>query len=140
MKKSFIFDGYPRTIVQARDFDKIKSVTSKQVIYLDVAEDLLIKRLTGRLVCGNCHSVFHQSSTPAKAPGICDHCQGKLLRRADDSESSVKHRLQVYKQQTLPIVSYYEDQGILFRVKGDEDPLNIHKTLLERYSEITSHF
>ena len=115
-KKGFILDGFPRTREQAQALDKMVKVDRALLLFLD-PEDL-IKRSTGRRVCQDCESVYHLLMNPPKRPGFCDRCGGKLIVREDDKEETVRHRIQVYEDQTKPLVSYYKEKGILVQVYG----------------------
>ena len=115
-KKGFILDGFPRTREQAQALDKMASLDRALLLFLD-PEDL-IKRSTGRRVCQDCESVYHLLMNPPKQPGFCDRCGGKLIVREDDKEETVRHRIEVYEDQTKPLVSYYKEKGILVQVYG----------------------
>ena len=115
-KKGFILDGFPRTREQAQALDKMAKLDRALLLFLD-PEDL-IKRSTGRRVCEDCESVYHLLMNPPKRPGFCDRCGGKLIVREDDKEETVRHRIQVYEDQTKPLVSYYKEKGILVQVYG----------------------
>ena len=115
-KEGFILDGFPRTREQAQALDRMAKLDRALLLFLD-PEDL-IKRSTGRRVCQDCESVYHLLMNPPKQPGICDRCGGKLIVREDDKEETVRHRIQVYEDQTKPLVSYYKEKGILVQVYG----------------------
>jgi len=112
----FMFDGFPRTIDQAEGLDflfKKKNGTIKHVFNLVVEREILLKRLTGRRVCKSCGSVYHIISRPPKKEGVCDVDAGELYQRADDSEATILNRLEVYQKQTEPLITYYQQQGLL---------------------------
>ncbi|TLZ50618.1 MAG: adenylate kinase [Methanobacteriota archaeon] len=115
-QKGFILDGFPRTREQAEALDKMVKADRALLLFLD-PEDL-IKRSTGRRVCENCESVYHLLTNPPKEPGFCDRCGGKLIVREDDREETVRHRIQVYDEQTKPLISFYKEKGILVQVYG----------------------
>lgn len=115
-RKGFILDGFPRTADQARALDEMVKVEVALLLFLD-PEDL-IKRSTGRRVCEDCEAVYHLLTNPPKKPGFCDQCGGKLIIREDDKEETIRHRIQVYEDQTKPLVSYYKEQGKLVQVYG----------------------
>jgi adenylate kinase len=118
----FIFDGFPRTIAQAEALDRLlKDLGQKieAVVYFQVAEAELIRRLTGRRLCRNCQTAFHVISAPPRREGICDRCGGELYQREDDTEAIVRNRLQVYERQTAPLLDYYRDRGQLTTVHGE---------------------
>jgi adenylate kinase len=89
------------------------------VVYFDVSEAELLRRLTGRRVCRQCGATYHVVSAPPARPGICDRCGGELYQRDDDREETVKHRLDVYARQTAPLLDYFRGQGLLVTVKGE---------------------
>ncbi len=111
IKKGFILDGYPRTLFQAHSLDKIlasKGLAVDLVVYLDSSDQVIINRLTGRLVCSKCGENFHISNMPPKVAGLCDNCQGPLCKRSDDSEITVVKRLEVYNQEAISLIEYYK--------------------------------
>jgi len=115
----YMFDGFPRTLEQARLLDAaLARYASKvdKVFLLDAPRELLIARLTGRRVCRKCGQSYHVINIPPKREGVCDLCGGELYQRADDSEATILNRLDVYAKQTESLVSYYEKKGILVRV------------------------
>ncbi len=120
-KNGYMLDGFPRNVSQAETLDKMLSELGQQidhVICIEVPEDELIKRLTGRRTCRNCGAGFHVVFDPPKKEGVCDKCGGELYQRDDDNEETVKSRLKVYKEQTEPLIAYYEKQGKLRRIDG----------------------
>ena len=120
----YMFDGFPRTLEQARLLDEtLVSHGGKitHVFLLEVARDLLVDRLSGRRVCKNCGAVYHIRNIPSKAPGVCDVCQGPLYQRPDDSEATVLNRLDVFKKQTESLIEYYQKKGVLARIDAGRD-------------------
>ncbi len=120
--KGFILDGFPRTIPQAEALDRLLKELGPSldgVIYFDVGEPELVRRLTGRRVCRTCGTTFHVMSAPPKRAGVCDRCGGELYQRVDDTEDTVRHRLGVYERQTSPLLAYYEGRGLLTRIAAD---------------------
>ena len=116
VKKGFILDGFPRTRDQAEALDDMTALDATLLLFLD-PEDL-IKRSTGRRVCEDCESVYHLLSNAPTKPGFCDRCGGKLIVRDDDKEETVRRRIEVYEEQTKPLVQYYKERGILVQVYG----------------------
>ncbi len=115
----FLLDGFPRNVPQAEtlkkqlmDWDERLTV----VLELVVDEDEVVRRLSGRRTCRRCERVWHIMFDPPTRDGICDACGGELFQRDDDREETVRHRLEVYKKQTAPLVSYYADEGILIGI------------------------
>jgi adenylate kinase len=120
-EKGFILDGYPRTIPQADALAVILDEIDKPidiVLNLEVPDEELVERISGRLMCNNCGASYHRTFNPPKKEDVCDVCGGELLQRADDREEAVKNRLNVYKKQTQPLINYYEKQGILVSLDG----------------------
>ena len=123
--KGFLMDGFPRTIPQAEALDKAlegldRAITKTVVLLVD--EDLLIKRLTGRRICRACQTPFHVYFNTAKVEGVCDKCGGELYQRDDDTEATVRNRLEVYRSQTEPLIDYYDAQGVVIRIDGAQEP------------------
>ena len=120
--KGVILDGFPRTLTQAQALDNALKKQKKgvdKVILLEVSDEELIKRLTGRLICRNCQAVYHIVNQPPKVAGKCDKCGGELYQRPDDNVETVKKRLEVYAVQTAPLIDYYTRQSKLAKVRGE---------------------
>ncbi|QCX33857.1 adenylate kinase [Caloramator sp. E03] len=120
----FLLDGFPRTIEQADALDSVLLSINKKLEYvidIQVSEDELIKRLTGRRICTACGASYHIIFNPPKQEGICDICNAKLVQRPDDSIETVKNRLDVYKKQTEPLINYYKDKQIYYGINGQQD-------------------
>jgi adenylate kinase len=123
--RGFILDGYPRTHVQAETLDRLlsdKGMKLDHVIELEVDEDALVERITGRFACANCGENYHDRFKPTKQPGVCDVCGGtEFKRRPDDNEETVRTRMAEYRAKTEPILPYYAARGMLTRVDGMAD-------------------
>jgi adenylate kinase len=117
-KKGFILDGYPRNINQAKLLDKLTKINF--IIYIALTDKTVIKRLTSRRTCRKCGAIYNLISKTPKKEGICDKCGGELYQREDDKEEAVKKRLQVYKNETEPLVNYYKKKGILHEINGEQ--------------------
>jgi adenylate kinase len=120
--KGFILDGFPRTIAQADGLGAMLQQlgqTLDAVIYFDVADPELVRRLTGRRLCRQCQTPFHVASAPPARDGVCDRCGGELYQRVDDHEDTVRHRLGVYQRQTAPLLDYYRQRDLLRTVSGE---------------------
>jgi adenylate kinase len=117
-----IFDGYPRTAAQAASLDAILAKNGRtldHVIELEVNEDALVARITGRFSCGNCGALYHDTANPPSVPGVCDVCGStEFKRRPDDNEETVRMRMQEYRAKTAPILPGYEARGIVTRIDG----------------------
>jgi adenylate kinase len=121
-QKGFILDGFPRTIPQAKSLDKTISDSGKRidaVINFDLAEEEIVKRLSGRRSCPNCKAVFHISLNPPRQSGICDQCQNGLIQREDDKEETVRKRFEEYREKTSPLLEYYRKATLLHSVAGN---------------------
>ena len=119
--KGFILDGFPRTIPQAEALDEMLNKLSAEidhVVSIEVANEELIKRLTGRRTCRECGAGYHVMFDPPKAEGVCDKCGGELYQRDDDNEETVSSRLNVYESQTLPLIDYYQAQEKIRPIDG----------------------
>lgn len=122
--KNYIFDGYPRTIVQAESFKEIlKELGLKldAVIDLDVTDELVIERLTSRRVCSNCRTIYNTRNHNPKIEGVCDVCGKAVIQRDDDTLETITNRLKVYRDQTQPLVNYYKNENLLIVIDGSKD-------------------
>ena len=117
-----IFDGYPRTAAQADSLDAILARNGRaldHVIELEVDEDALVERITGRFSCANCGALYHDTANPPAKEGVCDSCGStEFKRRPDDNEETVRTRMQEYRAKTAPILPGYEARGIVSRIDG----------------------
>jgi adenylate kinase len=114
--EGFLLDGFPRTVHQAEVLDKVLAVQDTSltvVLELVVDDEEVVRRLSGRRTCRRCGHVWHQDFDPPSRDGICDRCGGELFQRDDDSEQTIRHRLEVYADQTSPLIGYYGDRGLL---------------------------
>ncbi|MGL4947937.1 MAG: adenylate kinase family protein [Mycoplasma sp.] len=127
--KSFILDGYPRTTDQAKYLDTICEID--YVFYLDIAENILFKRITGRLTCKECNKIYNTFFAAPKNDEICDTCQIPLVRRRDDNERSFQFRMNEYNEKTRPLINYYENTKKLVKINGDDSMENILNNVLE---------
>ena len=130
--KGFLMDGFPRTIPQAEALDKalddLDRAISKVVVIL-VEEEDLVKRLSGRRICRACQAPFHVMFNKSKVEGVCDKCGGELYQRDDDSEATVRNRLEVYRNQTEPLIDYYDKAGVVARVDGAKAPDAVYEDI-----------
>lgn len=132
--KGFILDGFPRTIAQADGLAAMLRKLGQEldaVIYLDVADPELVRRLTGRRLCRACQTPFHVTSAPPAREDVCDKCGGELYQRVDDREDTVVNRLGVYQRQTAPLLDYYRQRGLLRSVSGEGTVEKIRQALRE---------
>lgn len=128
-KNGFVLDGFPRTIPQAEALDKMGVVIDK-VIDIEVADDKIVERMSGRRVCPSCGATYHLLYNKPEADGKCGKCGDALIQRKDDHPDTVKERLHVYHEQTEPLKGYYEKQGKLCIVEGQEDVADTTKLTL----------
>jgi adenylate kinase len=114
--RGFILDGFPRTIEQANTLEGITSIDV--ILQLDVPDEIIIQRLSSRRICKKCGEVYNIRFLKPKKEGVCDKCGGELYQRADDNPEVIKNRLQVYKDQTEPLIVYYKKKQVPFVVSG----------------------
>ena len=129
-KGGFILDGFPRTIPQAEALDKMGIVIDK-VIDIEVPDEKIVERMSGRRVCESCGASYHLLYKKPEKEGVCGKCGGALVQRKDDHPDTVKERLKVYHEQTEPLKAYYEKQGKLAIVEGQEDVADTSRLTLE---------
>lgn len=124
-EKGFILDGFPRTLPQAEMLDKMLAELAREisaVVYLDVPDAEIVKRISGRMVCEKCQAPFHKDFTPPKQAGICDKCGGNLYTRDDDKPETVTKRLEVFRANTLPLVEYFDKKGLIVKIPSELSP------------------
>ncbi|TQQ84317.1 adenylate kinase [Peptacetobacter hominis] len=122
-KNGFMLDGFPRNIAQAEQLDKYLSEAGTKldkIVNIEVDKSILVGRAVGRRICKSCGATFHVEFNPTKVEGICDKCGAELHQRADDNEETVSKRIQVYLDETKPLVGYYNKQGIVADINGDQ--------------------
>ena len=130
----FILDGFPRTVVQAEALDKLLGkldIELDGIIYFDVPDEVVVKRLSGRRICKSCGAIYNIHSQPPKKDGVCDLCGGELYQRSDDEESVVMNRLKVYKELTAPLISYYENSDKFIKVDASRDSSVVVEAIVE---------
>jgi adenylate kinase len=123
-KRGYIFDGFPRNVEQANSLDKLNKELSEHidyVFYFEIAFSKIIQRLSNRRVCKKCNTNYNLLFNPPKKDNICDLCGGELFQREDDKEETIKNRLKVFNEQTLPLKKFYEEKGILKIVDANLD-------------------
>jgi len=132
--KGYMLDGFPRTEVQAKDLDAILTILDKPVdyaVYLDASLPVVIERLTGRRICRSCSAIFHIKNNPPKKEGVCDECGGEIYQRPDDNEETIRTRMDVYLENTKPVIDYYNAQGKLKKVDADKDSQEVQENLMK---------
>jgi adenylate kinase len=117
----FVMDGYPRTVAQAKAFEELlnqQSLGLTAVVFLEVPDDAIIHRISGRWICPKCQTPYHSQANPPKKAGVCDQCGTALVQRPDDKEETVRERLKVYRASTAALGPYYREKGLLREVQG----------------------
>ena len=126
-KTGYILDGFPRAIPQAEALDAM-GADIDCVIDIEVKDEVIVNRMSGRRVCEKCGKTYHTENNPSKIEGICDACTGALIQRKDDHIDTVKKRLETYHKETEPLKGYYEAQGKLIEVEGKDGKGSIEAT------------
>lgn len=130
--EGFLLDGFPRTIPQAEALDAMLEELGARltaVINIAVSRKALLERLTGRRICRKCGTPYHVIFNPPAVPGICDRCGGELYQRSDDTEETVRERLDVYTKQTAPVLEYYRERGLLKEINGELEIEDVWKEI-----------
>ncbi len=133
-KNGYVLDGFPRTIPQAEALTKALADKQDAVDYavnVDVPDEAIVSRMSGRRACLNCGGTYHVEFNPTKVEGICDACGGQLVLRDDDKPETVLKRLHVYHEQTQPLIDYYNGQNILREVDGTQDMEDVFRAIIE---------
>ncbi len=124
----YLLDGFPRTIAQAQAFVADANLL---IFNLSVSDELIIQRISGRLVCKECGRVYNKYFTPPKSEKHCDHCNGEVYQRSDDQPEVVQERLKVYHEQTKPLIGFYESKGAIHHLDGEKEAGQIFAELME---------
>lgn len=137
----FLLDGFPRTLAQAKALDALLEELDQEldaVVNLEVQPLTIVDRLAKRRVCKECKASFHLEFTPPKVAGVCDYCGGELYQRSDDQEDTILRRLNVYQQQTEPLITYYAQQDLVVNVDGELSVDEVSRVIGEQLEELTS--
>ena len=132
-KNGFVLDGFPRTIPQAEALDAALGKINEKMDYaidVDVPDENIVNRMSGRRACLNCGATYHLISIPPKVEGICDRCGSEIVLREDDKPETVQKRLKVYHEQTQPLIDYYKNQGILKSEDGTQPMDEVFKAIV----------
>lgn len=132
-ESNVLLDGFPRNINQATALDRALARQDKaidKVVYVRVSEAELVKRLGGRWICRQCQAPYHATSSPPRVAGVCDRCGGELYQRADDQPETVKKRLEVYFNETAPVIDYYKKTGKLLEIDGEGSVADISRRII----------
>ncbi len=135
-KNGYILDGFPRTVAQAEAAEEI-GIKINKVILLEVSDDEVALRITGRRECTNCNAVYHTVYNPPKKENVCDRCGSELYCREDDNQETVRKRLAVYHELTEPLKAYYQGKGILIKVAGKDE---VEETTKEMFAALGEHY
>jgi len=130
----FVLDGFPRTVVQAQALEETLArmgAALDAVPLIQISAEVALARLAGRWTCRQCGAVFHTLFDPPRREGVCDACGGELYQRPDETPEAHRRRLEVYQEQTAPLVDYYERQGLLVRIDGEQSIEDVQADLLE---------
>ena len=133
-EKGFMVDGFPRNVAQAQHLDeylKEVGISLDKVVNIEVDKDILVGRAVGRRICKSCGATYHVEFNPPKVDGVCDVCGGELYQRADDNEETVSKRIQVYLDETKPLVNYYSEEGIIANINGQQSIDNVFGDIVE---------
>lgn len=133
-KHGFILDGFPRTIRQAEALDKVLDEMDAhldEVVSIEVDDDVVVRRLGGRLGCTKCGEIYHKESKPPKREGLCDRCDSPLIVRSDDQPETIRERLRVFRENTKPVVDYYREKGTLLVVDGAKNPEDVYQDIVK---------
>lgn len=132
-KNGYVLDGFPRTIPQAEALEKALSEAGEKIdfaINVDVPDEAIVARMSGRRACVSCGSTYHIQYAPAKKEGICDRCGKELILRDDDKPETVQKRLDVYHTQTQPLIEFYTDKNVLVNVDGTAEMEEVFKAIV----------
>ncbi len=138
LKTGYMLDGFPRTVQQAKDLDKILTRIGQPLDFalnMEASLDIILMRLTGRRVCKKCGALFHLRNKPSKVADVCDECGGVLYQRSDDNEATIVKRMDIYTQSTKPIVDFYAQTGRLKQVSGDKETAQVRDDLVRILNE-----
>lgn len=131
--KGYLLDGFPRTIAQGEAFDKLMKPNAHLVaINLEVSDEAIVKRMSGRLTCKDCGNVQNIYFSPPAKEGVCDKCGGTLTQRPDDKPEVVKERLRVYHEQTKPLIDFYQKKKVLFTINGEQNPDAVFSQIMSK--------
>lgn len=142
-EKGFLLDGYPRTINQAEALDENLSSAGREldgVVYIKVDTDILMERLTGRIICSNCGATYHKLFNPPKVEDTCDQCGGKeFYQREDDKPETVKRRIEVNENLTNDLLNYYSDRNLIITINGLGTPDEVFEEIKEKIDELKAN-
>lgn len=132
-KQGFILDGFPRTVRQAQALEEIlveMEMPLQIAVSLEVDDDVVVQRLSGRIGCTKCGEIYHAKAKPPKREGLCDKCNSPLVVREDDQPETIRERLRVFRENTAPVIGFYEQKGLLRRVRADHEPEAVYAEIV----------
>jgi adenylate kinase len=138
-ERGFLLDGFPRTLAQADGLQKMLKPLGLQldrVLSVQVPTEVIVERLSGRRTCKDCGAMYHVVFSPSKKAGVCDKCGGSLYQREDDRKETIAARLQVYENQTAPLINYYREQGLLREIDGVGTIEEIRRRVIEALGDL----
>jgi adenylate kinase len=138
--KSILFDGFPRTVSQAIAFGGFLQSINKKfdcVFSFSLADDEILDRISGRMTCADCKTVYHIKTNPTKKEGVCNKCDGKLVKRTDDSRESVKLRLDEYHRETEPLKEFYKKENVVYEIDANQPIEVVRKQVLDKIEAIS---
>ncbi len=133
-KDGFLLDGFPRTVNQAKSLEVVldnMNTELDKVVNIEVDKDILIRRAVGRRICRNCGATYHIEFNPPKKPGICDKCGGELYQRDDDNEKTVAKRIEVYLEETQPLIDFYRERNKLVTIDGNKEISTVFEEIVQ---------
>ena len=137
----YVLDGFPRTVAQAEALDEALAIRGQALDVASLVEvdtDELVRRLAGRWICRECQTPYHEVTAPPKQPGVCDEDGGELYQRDDDKPAVVRARFETFERQTAPLIAYYEKQGKLVRVDGQQEVEKVTAGLLDSVGSVVA--
>lgn len=138
-QKGYLLDGYPRTLVQAKEFERIAAKIGKPVecvLGLEVDFEVLKDRITGRRICPKCGATYHIHNFPPKVEGVCDNCGEKLVQRSDDTVEKLTKRMEEYEKSTKPVIDFYESKGLVTHLDASGKPEEVFGAIKEALGKI----
>lgn len=133
-KNGFVLDGFPRTVRQAEALDTElakEGIPLNRVVSLEVSDDVVVERLSGRMGCTRCGEIYHSRNKPPRREGFCDKCDSPLFAREDDKPATIRERLRIFRESTEPVIGHYAGSGILVRIDASRDPEAVYKDVVE---------
>jgi adenylate kinase len=134
-EKGFILDGFPRTVEQAKSLDEMLKeleMPLTAVISIDVPDEVVVERISGRLTCPHCNRMYHVKARPPKQAGVCDVCGTQLVVRKDDNPETIRERLKTFHQNTKPVIDYYRSTNRLLSVDGSLSPEQVYQQIVDK--------